>query len=317
MLEWRALQAAGAQGGWWSSTVDSARGRVGDPIGLPPQRQGGSVWLAAPLAVNLPWLWQGLGWREAQWLPVVLALLSAAAIWVCWSWLGPIAGRAWAVMADESKQGRHYVHRELASIEALRRGEVAAEPLGRQARAARQAQPGADEASRPRRALQTLLQVLAGLGIVGGITIALFETWPAFDQASRWDAYRRAELVVTQLGAGSQRAQWLGTGRIDGAEVIFTRGELDVLLGAPPSSRNDPRLLEARQRLPLRAEVLWNPGAQRRLLPAEARREVLDGRARVAAGFAAALLFPGALCAWLAHRLAKPRAGAAPGRRSR
>jgi hypothetical protein len=221
---------------------------------------------------------------------------------VCWSWLGPIAGRAWAVMADESKQGRRFVHRELASIEALRRGGLAVDPGARPSRAARRATAAGIEPSRPRRALQTLLQVLAGLGIVGGITIALFETWPAFDQASRWDAYRRAELVVTQLDAGSQRAQWLGTGRIDGAEVIFTRGELDVLLGAPPSSRNDPRLLEARKR---------------RLLPADARREVLDERARFAAGFAAALFLPGALCAWLAHRLAKPRAGAVPGRRPR
>lgn len=320
VLEWRALRNAGVGGAWWSSTVDGTRGRVGDPVGMPPQRRGGTAWLAAPLAVNLPWLWQGLGWREAQWLPVVLALLSIAAIWVSWSWIGPIAGRAWAVLAGESRHGRRFVHRDLALLEALRRGHVPAEPgprHPRQPRDGRRDLPGAGGGSRPWRTLRTVFQVLAGLGIAGGITIGLFEVWPAFDQASRWDAYRRAELVVTRLDAGTQRAQWLGTGRIDGAEVIFNRGELDVLLGAPPRSRNDPRLQQVRTRLPMRAEVLWNPAAQRRLLPLDARREAVDDRARFVAGFAAALILPGALFAFLAHRLGVRRPGAGPSRPKR
>lgn len=302
---WRertALTREGSAGRWWTQTVDAVRGTLSDPFEVPaaPLRRD-ALWLLLPLAINLPLVLQGLGYREAQWLPVLLAVVSAATIWVCWVWLGPLVGRALAVIDAEAHSGRRFVHRDLAALQALRRGAaptgVRGLPRGR----------GVTAAPAPwwQRTALVVLQIVAGLGLVGGTTLAVFEAWPALDRSLRWDDYRAAEVIVDSVDIAQRRSQWLGRGRVDGHEVRFEAGELDVLLGPPPASNNDARLATARARLPLMAQARWNPQAQRRMIALDAPRDRVDDQARFALGLSAALLGIGALGVWAWRALSR------------
>lgn len=305
---WRerhALAREGSTGRWWTQTVDAARGTLGDPFEVPAASlRRDALWLLLPLGVNLPLVLQGLGYREAQWLPVLLAVVSATLIWVCWFWLGPLVGRALTVIDAETRSGQRFVHRELPALQALRRGVVPASARSVPRRHRSTAAP----APLWKRAALVVFQIVAGLGMVGGVTLAVVEAWPALDRSLRWGDYRPAEVVVESVDISARRSQWLGNGRVDGREVRFIAGELDALLGAPPASNNDARLAAARARLPLLAQARWNPQAQRRLIALDAPRDRVDGEARFALALSAALLAMGALGAWawraLSHRIA-------------
>ena len=300
--ERRALERDGSTGRWWTRTVDEARGTLSDPFEVPaaPLRRD-ALWLLIPLAVNLPLMLQGLGYREAQWLPMLIAVVSAATIWVCWVWLGPLVGRALAVIDAEAHSGRRFVHRDLPALQELRRG---VKPASARAVPHRHRITAAPEPLWKRAAL-VALQIVAGLGLVGGFTLAVVEAWPALDRSLRWDDYRPAEVVVESVDVGARRTQWLGSGRVDGREVRFVAGELDALLGAPPASRNDARLVAARARLPLLVQARWNPQAQRRLIALDAPRDRVDGEARFALALSAAMLGIGALGAWAWRALSR------------
>jgi hypothetical protein len=308
--EFLALRAEGTRGPWWTQTVDLERRMVGDPMGTHVQHGGGSaaVWLAAPLAVNIPLILQSMGYREAEWMPFVLAALSATVLWVSWKWVGPLGARAIYMIRVEAGLGQPLVHHDIAALRALRlRSPASGSPL-----LARQG-----IAVRLKRALHLALQIVAGLGIVGGLTLVFMEAWPELDRSLRWEGYQRAELTLTRLELGTSRAQWMGGGEVDGYPVRFGRGELDAVLGPPPSSAKSAAFQQAKSRLPMRMTVLWNGQAQRRLLATDARREVFDIKAHNAVGICAGLLGVGALAAALASAMTRAEARIKPPRKAK
>jgi hypothetical protein len=322
--QWLTLQREGFDGAWARTNVDpdAARLRASALLGADTNAAPSSPWLIAALAANGPLLYSTWGTTDAQAMPFVLAVLALTSVWVCARKVGPMAARGWFVLQLERHHGRRIVHEHHEELQALRREFWLSRWLMEKTSAGARAVPrrhGITAAPAPlwQRAALVALQIVAGLGLVGGATLAVVEAWPALDRSLRWGDYRPAEVVVESVEISARRSQWLGSGRVDGREVRFVAGELDALLGAPPASNNDARLATARARLPLLAQARWNPQAQRRLIALDAPRDRVDGQARFALGFSAALLGIGALGAWAWRALSRRITGRAKARASR
>jgi hypothetical protein len=132
--------------------------------------------------------------------------------------------------------------------------------------------------------LQATFQIIAALGLIAVVMLGILETLPAWQQVRLWQDYRRADLVVHTLSITSKHSDWIGSGEVDGQAVEFRRRELEAVLGKPPPLR-DEALALARQRMPLRATVLWNPKAWHRVLAQDTSRETVVANARFALGF--------------------------------
>lgn len=287
-LERRRLAAR--RGPWWEAVVDVPRRRVGPP--LAGEHGGGGAGerlgvLAAGVGVNVPMALELAGYRLGQWLPWLAAALGAALLYVAWQVLGPLLARAAAVLALEAETGARFEHRDIERLEALRRGDTPA------------AAPAA-AGSRALRGLRAALQLVAGLGFVGGATIAFVFAWPDWQQARDWAGFRRAVVVVTAVDVTAQHSAWVGQGTVDDQPVDFRPRELDAVLGRPPVTRQEA-LAQVRPRLPLRAEAWWNPQTSQRLLPPQASETTAWSQVRFSAGFALVLFAVGGV-AWLLDR---------------
>lgn len=298
-LEYRALVRAGAQGTWWRATVDLERGVVGNPRPLGPAPSHNPIWWLLPLGLNLSWMLEGLGIGLDRWWPMLLAGFAAMLLWVAGFWVGPLAGQALAVRAATRDRAAPLVHRDLARLQALRRGEAGEPVAPREAPARRLRRWRA-------RAADALLQAGALLGVVGGLTLGVFEAWPAIDQARRWPDYRTARLVVSELDLTVQRVAWIGRGAVDDEPVVFAPGELTAVLGPNPTSRLDPAFDQARARLPIRLTVRWNPDARRRLQHVDARADVVASVAGYASAWTLGLLVLGIGCGIALQRRPMP-----------
>lgn len=301
LVERRRLADRG--GAWWQAVVDTPRRRVGSPW-VETAPAGGAERLgvlAAAIGVNVPLALELLGYRQSQWFPWLAAALGAAVLHVGWHAAGRLLGRALAVMAVERETGGPFEHRDIAALDALRRGE--APPVE------------GDGPPRPLRWLRGTLQALAGVGIVGGLTLAFAAAWPAWQQSRDWAQFQRVAVLVTAVELTAQRGDWVGQGTVDGLPVDFRPGELNALLGPPPTGRPEA-LAAVRGRLPLRAEAWWNPAVAQRLLPPQTTADAVHANARHAIGFTLALFAAGGVALLLDMPLRR-RAQQAPTARPR
>jgi hypothetical protein len=156
--------------------------------------------------------------------------------------------------------------------------------------------------------LQAIFQIIAAMGLIGFVLLGILEALPAWQQVRLWQDYRRADLVVHTLSITSKHSDWIGSGEVDGQAVEFRRRELEAVLGKPPPLR-DEALALARQRMPLRATVLWNPKAWHRVLAQDTSRETVVAKARFALSFVGVCALIGAV-AFAIERLLKRRIGA-------
>ena len=240
---------------------------------------------------------QSMGYRDSEWVLCVFLLMGGAVLWMFWKWCGPVIARALFVMRVERQRGCRLVHRDLAALERLRSG-IEVEPASRAVVEGWLACLV--------RYVRALVQIVAGVGIFAGLMLVVVEGLPLRDQVSRWNEYQRVELLLTWVEVGSRSRGWLGGGQVDGVPVRFVHGELEAVLGPAPSVRSDPGLADLRARLPTRTMVLWNGGAQRRLLNDNMRREVLDEKARWVTGLCAWLIGIGVLLALLSNFIKMP-----------
>lgn len=279
LVERRRLADRG--GAWWGAAVDLPRRRVGSPW-VDSARAGGAEQLgvlAAAVGVNVPLALELLGYRQNQWWPWVSAALGAAVLHVAWHGVGRLLGRALALLALEREAGVRFEHRDIATLDALRRGDPA---------------PPADGPPHGLRWLRGTLQAVAGLGFVGGLTLAFAAAWPAWQQSRDWAQFQRVAVVVGAVELTAQRGDWVGQGTVDGLPVDFRPGELNALLGPPPTGRPEA-LAAVRGRLPLRAEAWWNPAVSQRLLPPQTTADAVQANARHAIGLTLALFAAGAV----------------------
>jgi hypothetical protein len=322
-LERRRLH--GSSRAWWSTVAHADSRRVGDLFPSPPLTELRWVWLVPAAVFNAPVVYVAANTSEGSRAFSLFGLVvGAALIYAAARGLGPLIARAHAGLDAEQRAGHRFRHRSIDHLNALRGGKALL-----------------FEPKRPRgnpwvRRLRGLLQVIALLGAIGVVTLGVFEVSPAWQQLRLWSDYRPAYLVVYLLGVTTKHADWTGRGEVNEQDVSFRRHELRALLGPVPSA-SDEALAMQRQRLPLRAQVLWNPEAERRLLAADVKREPFAARAEFALNFLLVCLFAGAAAFGLdqllramtdanglkARRLARkaqrdqPRAAGRDGRRKR
>lgn len=312
---WRQLQQLvreGPAGPWVRDHVDADAGRIrADTLvrgaGDAPSRK---PWLAIALGVNLPLIYQSWGITDSQAMPVILVGLLSGSVWLCAAVFGPMAGKALYLRRLERAAGRRFFHEGYDELQALRRGFWLSRLLlvdadgGPASTGESDATPGESRAQRVRRYAENALYTLAFSCLLAGVMGIFLLGWPAVQRALYFDGFRPAEVIVTEVAITVRGSKWVGRGRVDGADVDFAPGDLDPVIGFWAKQRDDPALITVRARLPIRAQVLWNPQVQRRLLPLDASHQGMKEVAWFYGGGTVALTAIGALLLLLAGRFA-------------
>jgi hypothetical protein len=114
--------AEGADGRWLRQSVDLVHGRLraGSDAAVDREYTSSVQVLTACAAVNLPWLLRAWRIDGLALFPWLAAGMIAAAAWASSRLLGPMIGRALYLASLERRQGLHFVHDELESLQALR-----------------------------------------------------------------------------------------------------------------------------------------------------------------------------------------------------
>jgi hypothetical protein len=309
--QWLPLRNEGFDGAWARTNVDPAEGRLRASALLDnnPDAASTSPWLIAALAANVPLLYRTWGVSDAQVMPFVLAVLAVISVWACARKVGPMAARGWFVLQLERHHGRRIVHEHLEELQALRRGFWLSRLLmvdaagGPASTGDSDARLGESRAQRLRRYAENTLYALAFLFLLAGGMGFFLLGWPSWQQSLYFDGFHPADVIVTEVAITGRGSKWVGRGRVDGADVVFAPGDLDPVIGVRPQWRDDPQLIVVRARLPIRAEVLWNPQLQRRLLPLGTNREVVERSAWFNAAGTSALAAFGVLLMLLAGQV--------------
>jgi hypothetical protein len=299
----RHLVREGPDGPWVREHVDAdaCRIRADTLIRAPGDAASRKPWLAVAIGVNLPLIYQSWGITDNQVMPVILVAMVAGSVWFCATVIGPMAGKAMYLRRLERASGRRLFHEGYDDLQALRRGFWLSRLLmvdaagGPASTGESDSRLGENRAQRLRRHAENTLYTLAFLFLLAGGMGFFMLGWPSWQQSLYFDGFRPAEVIVTEVAVTGRSPKWVGRGRVDGAEVVFAPGDLDPVIGDRPQSRDDPLLIAVRARLPIRAEVLWNPQVQRRLLPLGTRRDVVEGSAWFFAGGTSALAAFGVL----------------------
>ncbi len=255
LREWLALADQQQSHPWVQAAVSVDQGRVSEA--QPEMGRGQRVfWKVLAVGTALPMLvlaaWQPEPWGGQALVLLWVALLGGTALGVGRAGGARIAQAAY-LRGLEHIVGRRFVHPRLAQLQALRSSFMQWQWL--------RPQPGW-----PGRWGLGSLQLVCAFGFITAVVLGPYAWWPAWDQWRRFDGFRPAELVV--VGLYSTRDGLRSWGRINGQELRFGRGEVNPVLGLPKGLGLGPDALAALQaQLPLSKTVLWNPNAQRRLLP--------------------------------------------------
>ena len=122
-LRFRRLSADGPDSAWVTAHVDKALGHLRrlDEADEAASATAVSPWFVAGLGVNAPLLYRASGYSDAQALPFVVATVLGAALWLCATKVGPLAGASLFLLTLERRLGRRLVSPDFEDLQALRR----------------------------------------------------------------------------------------------------------------------------------------------------------------------------------------------------